>query len=87
MAKSLNKVQKKVSKKRGGKPNNLHENSRDAQRLRTAGAREEKMAKLLDAAYRANQAYVDRVSWFKSALKGSTGALTDDEMRLLTDRY
>jgi hypothetical protein len=57
MAKALHKVQKQISKKRGGKPTSLHENSRDSQRLRTAGAREDKLAKLLAAATRANQAY------------------------------
>jgi hypothetical protein len=57
MARALNKVQKKISKKRGGKPNSLHENSRDAQRLRRAGAREEKLARVLDAAVRANHVY------------------------------
>ena len=57
MARSLNKVQKQISKKRGGKPNALHENSRDARRLRQAGAREEKLARLLNAATRANQLY------------------------------
>ena len=54
---ALNKVQKKISKKRGGKPNTLHENSRDAQRVRRAGAREEKLARMLDAAARTNQLY------------------------------
>lgn len=105
MARSLNKVQKQISKKRGGKPNSLHENSRDARRLRAAGAREEKVSRLMDAAVRANQIYgkagchrskqkisadynptVDRVAWFKAALEGSEGPLTDEEMHVLTQR-
>ena len=57
MAKALHKVQKHISKKRGGKPTSLHENSRDSQRLRAAGARDDKLAKVLAAATRANQAY------------------------------
>lgn len=57
MAKSLDKVHKKISKKRGGKPNSLHENSRDAQRLRTASAREDKLSRLMDAAAKSNQIY------------------------------
>lgn len=57
MARALSKVQKKISKKRGGKPTALHENSRDAQRLRRAGAREEKLARIMDAAARSNQIY------------------------------
>ena len=57
MARSLSKVQKKISKKRGGKPTALHENSRDAQRLRRAGAREDKVTRLMDTAMKANQIY------------------------------
>ena len=57
MARALHKVQKQLSKKRGGKLNSLHENSRDSQRLRRAGAREDKIAKLVAAASRANQTY------------------------------
>ncbi|EXJ73794.1 uncharacterized protein A1O5_03556 [Cladophialophora psammophila CBS 110553] len=87
MARSLNKVQKQISKKRGGKLNALHENSRDAKRLRRAGAREEKLGRLMDAAARANQVYVDRVAWFKSALEGSSGPLTDEEMQVLTQSF
>lgn len=56
-SKSLHKVQKQISKKRGGKLNSLHENSRDSQRLRRAGAREDKIAKVVAAASRANQTY------------------------------
>lgn len=87
MTRGLSKVTKKISKKRKGNINNLHQNSRDAQRLRRAGAREEKMSRLLDAATRANQFYVDRVEWFKSALEGSEGPLTDGEMRVLTEGF
>ena len=57
MAKALHKVQKQISKKRGGKPTSLHENSRDSQRLRRAVAREDKLAKLFAAATRANHTY------------------------------
>jgi translation machinery-associated protein 16 len=57
MARALAKVQKHISKKKKGKLNSLHENSRDAQRLRTAGAREDKLARIMDAAARSNQNY------------------------------
>ncbi|EXJ88828.1 hypothetical protein A1O3_01892 [Capronia epimyces CBS 606.96] len=87
MARSLSKVQKQISKKRGGRPNSLHENSRDARKLRTAAAREEKVSRLMDAAVRANQVYVDRVAWFKSALQGSAGSLSDEEMLVLTQSF
>ena len=57
MAKALHKVQKQIAKKRGGKPNSLHQHSRDSQRLRTAGAREDKLAKLGALAANSNRKY------------------------------
>lgn len=85
--------------------NSLHENSRDAKRLRAAGAREEKLHRIMDAALKSNQIYgtcrwmlqtrhslttmckVDRIAWFKSALEGSVGAVSDDEIHVLTQGY
>ncbi|RMZ84212.1 hypothetical protein DV738_g474, partial [Chaetothyriales sp. CBS 135597] len=89
MARALQKVTKAISKKRSGKgkTNSLHQNSRDAQRLRRAGAREDKLARLLDAATRNNQLYVDRVAWFKSAIESSSGPVSEEELRLLTDLF
>jgi translation machinery-associated protein 16 len=55
MPKALHKVQKHVSKKKGGKPTTLHENSKDSQRLRTAAAREDKVSRTLAATARENQ--------------------------------
>lgn len=57
MARSLHKVQKQISKKRGVKPTALHENSRDAKRLRQAGAREDKLVRIMNAAQKAQQHY------------------------------
>ena len=73
MAKALHKVQKQISKKRGGKSNSLHENSRDSQRLRRAGAREDKIAKLVSAASRANQTYGIDVFW-RTVARGTDSA-------------
>ena len=69
MAKALHKVHKQISKKRGGKPTSLHENSRDSQRLRAAGAREDKLAKLLAAATRANQIYGQSIIYHLLSLR------------------
>ncbi|KAL9131922.1 MAG: hypothetical protein Q9217_000282 [Psora testacea] len=54
MAKSLAKVQKKISKKQA-KTGVLHANSKDAQRLRRAGARAEKLERLAVARAKTNQ--------------------------------
>lgn len=79
MARALDKVQKKIAKKRGGKPTALHENSRDAQRLRTAGAREDKINKLMKAAEHANQQYINRVLWVQEQLEEVDFAPRNDE--------
>ena len=56
MARALAKVQKKVLKKKGDL-STLHENSRDAKRLRRAGARTEKLEKHKAARDRANRSH------------------------------
>lgn len=57
MTKSLYKVQKQISKKRGGKLNALHEDSRDAKRLRRASAREDRLARVAAEMSKARQGY------------------------------
>lgn len=57
MAKSLHKVLKKVAKKRGAHSSSLNENSRDAQKLRRASARSEKLDRRGPARTKANQDY------------------------------
>ena len=54
MPKSLAKVQKKISKKKGN-ITSLHENSRDSQRLRRAGARSDKLNRVATARAKANR--------------------------------
>ncbi|MCJ1351702.1 MAG: hypothetical protein MMC33_001686 [Icmadophila ericetorum] len=66
MPKSLAKVQKKLSKKKG-KLNSLHENSRDAQKLRRASGREDKLAREATARGKQNQYYLNRVAHFQKA--------------------
>lgn len=56
MAKSLQKVHKQISKKRGV-VDALHENSRDARRLRRAGARDDKLARVASVTAKARQSY------------------------------
>lgn len=87
MVKAFHKVQKQISKKRGGRLNSLHENSRDSRRLRTAGAREDKITKLLATASRANRTYVDRVAFFQAAVEGTSAPIGEEELRVLTARY
>jgi len=57
MTKALGKLQKKLAKKKGVSAGCLNENSRDAQKLRRAGARSEKLERLAAARAKANQPY------------------------------
>lgn len=54
MARSLAKVQKKITKKHGN-ARSLHENSRDAKKLRRAELREDKLARLSASRSKASQ--------------------------------
>ena len=56
MPRTLQKVHKHISKKRGV-VDSLHENSRDAQRLRRAGARDERLTRHAAISLRARQPY------------------------------
>lgn len=54
MPTNIRKVQKKITKKKGG-ITSLHENSRDAQKMRRASARSGKLEKLAAARSKAHQ--------------------------------
>ncbi|KAK5937609.1 translation machinery-associated protein 16 [Knufia obscura] len=87
MARALHKVQKKISKKRGSKPTALHENSRDARRLRQAGAREDKLARIMRLAKKSNQQYVYRVAWFQDAIAEQDSPLSDVEVQQMIEQF
>ncbi|MCJ1429195.1 hypothetical protein MMC29_007108 [Sticta canariensis] len=86
MAKSLAKVQKKISKKKR-KINSLHENSRDSQKLRRAGARAEKLERMSAARAKANQPHLHRVAFFQGAAKVATGPMEVENIQILIQRY
>ena len=56
MAKSLSKVHKKINKKKGA-VEALHENSRDSLKLRRAGARDDRIARVTHATARGRELY------------------------------
>lgn len=87
MARALHKVQKEISKKRGGKPTALHENSRDARRLRQAGAREDKLARIMTLAQKSNQRYVERVAWFQDVTADAKSPSSDAEIQELVEQF
>ncbi|KAL8928468.1 MAG: hypothetical protein Q9208_001702 [Pyrenodesmia sp. 3 TL-2023] len=87
MPKNLAKVQKKISKKKGKALSSLHENSRDAKRLRRAGARSEKLDKLAAARGRASQPLLQRIAFFQSAAQESPETFTISDIQLLIEVY
>ncbi|KAK4984281.1 translation machinery-associated protein 16 [Elasticomyces elasticus] len=79
MPSKLAKVQKHITKKKGSKANALHENSRDAQRLRTASARDEKVARLTAVREKTNQPLIERVAFFQDHVELIDTARSADE--------
>ncbi|KAI9816491.1 MAG: hypothetical protein M1827_001623 [Pycnora praestabilis] len=86
MPKSFAKVHKKISKKRGN-INSLHENSRDSQRLRRAGARDDKLGRVSTARAKANQPHIQRVAFFQQATREASSPLPPDAVHVLIERY
>jgi len=57
MPKALSKVQKHITRKKGARAQTLHANSRDAQMVLRAGARDQKLAKTVQLRARLNAHY------------------------------
>ncbi|KAI9787639.1 MAG: hypothetical protein M1839_000170 [Geoglossum umbratile] len=87
MPKNLAKVQKKIRQKRGSNANSLHENSRDAQTLRRAGAREDRLARISTARAKLNRPHLQRVAFFQQAARESKGPFTIESVRSLIQTY
>ncbi|PTU17480.1 hypothetical protein P175DRAFT_0466495 [Aspergillus ochraceoroseus IBT 24754] len=86
MPKSLQKVHKHIAKKRGV-VDALHENSRDAKRLRRAGARDDRVARITAVMARGRQTYVDRMTYFQEAIPEGTVSFSDDDLTDLVVRF
>ncbi|CAG7929189.1 unnamed protein product [Penicillium olsonii] len=83
---SLEKVHKQISKKRGVL-NIMHENSRDAHRLRKAGARVDRLSRHNHTVNRARQPYMDRIEYIHEAVQEHTEALTTEQMTEFVAQY
>ncbi|KAL5359758.1 translation machinery-associated protein 16 [Aspergillus floccosus] len=86
MPKSLHKVHKHIAKKRGA-VEALHENSRDAKRLRKANARDDRVARVTASLSRGRQSYIDRMEYFQEVVPEGTKPLSDTDLRDLVVRY
>ncbi|KAJ5885250.1 hypothetical protein N7495_009760 [Penicillium taxi] len=82
---TLTKVHKHISKKRG-KVEALHEFSRDARRLRRAGARDDRVASSNTTTMKARQPYMDRIDYFHDAVASLEEPLSDSEMAELVQQ-
>lgn len=87
MPSKLAKVQKHVTKKKGAKATSLHENSRDAQRLRKAGARDDRVARLNAVREKTNRLWIERVKFFQANLPETLHPLEADHIQNLVKDY
>lgn len=87
MPSKLAKVQKHVAKKKGAKINSLHENSRDAKRLRNAGTRDDRVARLSAIREKANKLWLDRVAFVQARLPETLHPLDVESIRHIIEDY
>lgn len=87
MPSKLAKVQKRVTKKKGNKITSLHENSRDAKRLRRAGARDDRVARLSATKERNNKQWIDRIAFFQERLPETLHPMDMKSIQALISDY
>lgn len=87
MPSALAKVQKHVKKKKGDKIKSLHENSRDAQRLRRAGNRDDRAARLSSIREQVNKQWIDRIAFFQKRLPETLHPLKIEKVLSLIHQY
>ncbi|KAG9874217.1 hypothetical protein KCV05_g22742, partial [Aureobasidium melanogenum] len=80
------KVQKQVSKKKGAALA-LHENSRDALRLRSAVARDDRVARLGAMREKMNDVYLNRIVFLQDEIPDPLRPLTDAEVHHVIAKY
>ncbi|KAJ5153119.1 uncharacterized protein N7482_009597 [Penicillium canariense] len=85
-SRSLQKVHKQISKKRGV-VDSLHENSRDAQRLRRAGARDDRLSRHGAMSLKARQPYMERMQYFHNAAQTIVEPLSDTQLIEMVLKY
>ncbi len=87
MPSKLSKVHKQVAKKKGDKIKSLHEDSRDAKRLRNAGARDDRVARLSAVREKINRQWLDRVVFFQDRLPETLHPMQTDEILALVKQF
>ena len=87
MPSALAKVQKHVKKKKGDKIKSLHENSRDAQRLRRASSRDDRINRLTSIREKVNKQWIDRIVFFQERLPATLHPLEMENIQTLIQKY
>lgn len=87
MPSKLSKIQKTVAKKKGDNAKALHENSRDALRIRKAAMRDDRVARESKVRKGANEAWLHRVAWFKEHLPDTLHPFDKDQLQAAAKEY
>ncbi|KAL5113223.1 translation machinery-associated protein 16 [Pleosporales sp. CAS-2024a] len=82
----LSKVTKHITKKKGKNPN-LHEGSRDTQRLQRAAARDDKLNRLSSLREKQNRHYLLRIKSFQSYTTEHESPLSISEIQAMIEDY
>ncbi|KAH6873177.1 hypothetical protein J4E91_001501 [Alternaria rosae] len=82
----LDKVHKKITKKKGKNPN-LHEGSRDTKRLQSAAQRDEKLNRVFKQRKDQNRTYILRVKSFQSYTAEHVAPLSVPEIQAMIEDY
>jgi translation machinery-associated protein 16 len=87
MPSKLNKIQKLVTKKKGKGAKALHENSRDALRIRKASIRDDRVNREHRIRKGANEQWLNRVAWFKDHLPDTLHPFEKAELQAAAEEY
>ena len=87
MPSKLAKITKHVTKKKGAKITSLHEDSRDARRLRKAGARDDRVIRMTAVRQKANGQWLERIAFMQDSIPETLHPLEEKEVRVLVQAY
>ncbi|KAI9694295.1 MAG: hypothetical protein M1820_009054 [Bogoriella megaspora] len=87
MPSQASKVSKQIKKKKPGKLGALHENSRDAKRLRRANARDDRVNRLATIRARQSEPSIERVQFFRDAADERQATFTFEETQALIEVF
>lgn len=87
MPSKLAKIQKHVTKKKGSNAKALHENSRDALRIRKASMRDDRVNRKHKIQKGANEPWLNRIAWFKEHLPETLHPYDKAELQAAAEEY